>query len=192
MSYELTIGVLIAHVNTIYTCQRLGITQHLIRSGIARLEEVRDANGNLENLYVRVCDRLDDSANSADLSNAQIDRESVLAKGKEAAGKLLIDLQIRKSTADGAGAREFYTNLTKPMPGWEGEIRNVVLRKKLVRFNPLTLSGSLNMMSDENEFAQPRKIFVQPNTFIVNGKVILKEYPLSTAGAIESFIERKL
>lgn len=34
---------------------RLGITQHLIRSGIARLEEVRDENGTLENLYVRVC-----------------------------------------------------------------------------------------------------------------------------------------
>ena len=33
---------------------RLGITQHLIKSGIARLEEVRDANGALENLYVRV------------------------------------------------------------------------------------------------------------------------------------------
>lgn len=32
---------------------RLGITQHLIRSGIARLEEVRDANDKLENLYIR-------------------------------------------------------------------------------------------------------------------------------------------
>jgi len=130
---------------------RLGITQHLIQSGIARLEGVRDANGALENLYVRV------------------DREAVLANGREAAGKLLIELQIRKSTADAAGAREFYTNLTKPIPGWEGEIRNIVLRKKL-----------------------PRKIFVQPNTFIVDDKVVLKEYPLSPAGAIESFIERKL
>ena len=33
---------------------RLGITQHLIRSGIARLEEVRDASGKLENVYIRV------------------------------------------------------------------------------------------------------------------------------------------
>jgi hypothetical protein len=33
---------------------RLGITQYLINSGIARLEEVRDAKGGLENLYVRV------------------------------------------------------------------------------------------------------------------------------------------
>ncbi|KAJ3503498.1 hypothetical protein NLJ89_g8405 [Agrocybe chaxingu] len=130
---------------------RLGITQHLIQSGIARLEEVRDGSGKLENLYVRV------------------DRELVLSKGREAAGKLLIDLQVRKSTADAAGAREFYNTLTAPIPGWEGEIRNLVLQKKL-----------------------PRKIFVQPNTFVEGDKVVLKEYPLTCAGVIESFIERKL
>ncbi|TFK94857.1 aflatoxin-detoxifizyme [Polyporus arcularius HHB13444] len=130
---------------------RLGITQHLIKSGIARLEEVRAADGTLENAYVRV------------------DREKVLKEGKAAAGKLLIELQVRKSTADGAGARAFYTELTDPLPGWDGEIRDLVLRKKL-----------------------PRKIFVQPNTFIEDGEVVLKEYPLSPAGAIESFIERKL
>jgi len=48
------------------------------------------------------------------------------------AGKLLIELQVRKSTADGTGAREYYSKLTKPIPGWEGEIRNIVLQKKLV------------------------------------------------------------
>lgn len=63
----------------------------------------------------------------------QVDRSLVLSKGREAAGKLLVELQVRKSTADAAGAREFYTNLTKPIPGWEGEIRDLVLRKKLVR-----------------------------------------------------------
>ncbi|KAF9052626.1 aflatoxin-detoxifizyme [Panaeolus papilionaceus] len=130
---------------------RLGITQHLIKSGIARLEEVRDDSGQLVNLYVRV------------------DRALVLSKGKEAAGKLLIELQVRKSTADAAGAREFYNTLTKPISGWEGEIRNLVLKKK-----------------------QPRKIFVQPNSFVENDKVILKEYPLTAAGVIQSFVERKL
>ena len=130
----------------------LGITQHLIKSGIARLEEIRAADGTLTNAYVRV------------------DRAKVLSEGKAAAGKLLIDLQVRKSTADGAGAREFYNTLTEPLPGWDGEIRDLVLRKKL-----------------------PRKIFVQPNTFVgPDGEVVLKEYPLSPVGAIESFIERKL
>lgn len=34
------------------------------------------------------------------------------------------------------------------------------------------------------------KVSFQPNTFIVNGEVKLKEYPLTPAGVIESFIER--
>ncbi|KAL6298245.1 aflatoxin-detoxifizyme [Sparassis latifolia] len=128
---------------------RLGITQHLIKSGIARLEEIRSTDGTLENLYIRV------------------DKEKVLSHGREAAGKLLLELQVRKSTADGAGAREYYTALTAPLPGWEGDIRDLVLKKKL-----------------------PRKIFVQPNTFVENDEVVLKEYPLTPAGVIESFIER--
>ncbi|KAG7098384.1 hypothetical protein E1B28_000342 [Marasmius oreades] len=130
---------------------RLGITQFLIKHGVARLEEIRGSDGKLENLYVRV------------------DREAVLTKGREVAGKLLIELQVRKSTADGAGAREFYTSLTKPLEGWDGEIRDLVLKKKL-----------------------PRKIFMQPNTFLVGDEVQLKEYPLTAAGIIESFVERKL
>ncbi len=92
----------------------LGITQHLIQSGIARLEEVRAADGTLENAYVRV------------------DREKVLKEGRDAVGKLLVNIQVRKSTADGPGAREFYTELTTPTAGWEGELRDLVLRKKLV------------------------------------------------------------
>ncbi|RXW15063.1 hypothetical protein EST38_g10793 [Candolleomyces aberdarensis] len=130
---------------------RLGITQHLIKSGIARLEEVRDANGTLENLYVRV------------------DREKVLQHGREAAGKLLVELQVRKSTADGAGARAYYTELTKPLEGWDGEIRDIVLKKKL-----------------------PRKVFVQPNTVIVNDEAELKDYPLTVEGLIQSYVERNI
>jgi dipeptidyl-peptidase-3 len=104
---------------------RLGITQHLIKEGLASLEEIRSSSGELQNAYVRV------------------DRAAVLSRGAEVAGKLLIELQVRKSTADGAGAREFYANLTTPYNGWEGELRDLVIRKK-----------------------QPRKIFVQPNTFV--------------------------
>ncbi|KAF9653115.1 aflatoxin-detoxifizyme [Thelephora ganbajun] len=130
---------------------RLGITQWLIRENIARLEEVRAPDGTLENLHIR------------------LDRDKVLTKGKEVTGRLLVELQVRKSTADGKGAKEFYTELTKPSSGWEGEIRDLVLKKKLAR-----------------------KIFVQPNTFIVNDEVVLKEYPLNSIGVIESFVERKL
>ncbi|KAI0065345.1 aflatoxin-detoxifizyme [Artomyces pyxidatus] len=130
---------------------RLGITQHLIKNGIAYLEEIRDTAGNLENVYIRV------------------DREKVLKQGKDVVATLLVDLQVRKSTADGAGARQFYTDLTTPLPGWDGEIRDIVLKKK-----------------------QPRRLFVQPNTILENGEVVLKEYPLTAVGVIESFIDRKI
>lgn len=62
----------------------------------------------------------------------QVDREKVLKEGKDTVAKLLIDLQVRKSTADGDGARSFYTDLTKPPSEWEGELRELVLRKKQV------------------------------------------------------------
>jgi len=130
---------------------RLGITQHLIKGGIAWLEEIQSAEGDLEDLYIRV------------------DREKVLSRGKEVVGKLLVDLQVRKSTADGAGARHFYTQLTTPLPGWDKDIRDVVLRKKM-----------------------PRKLFVQPNTTLQNGEVVLRDYDLTPAGVIQSFIERRV
>ena len=62
----------------------------------------------------------------------QVDREKVLSRGKEVVGKLLVDLQVRKSTADGPGARKFYTQLTTPLPGWGKDIRDVVFKKKTV------------------------------------------------------------
>lgn len=39
-------------------------------------------------------------------------------------------------------------------------------------------------------YVQPRKVFVQPNTFVENGEVVLKEYPSTPEGVIASFIER--
>ncbi|KAH7888205.1 peptidase family M49-domain-containing protein [Phlebopus sp. FC_14] len=130
---------------------RMGITSFMVKEGLVRLEEARGVDGTLENVYVRV------------------DREKVFKQGQEIVGKLLLELQVRKSTADGPGARAFYGQLTTPLPGWDGEIRDVVLKKKL-----------------------PRKMMLQPNTFVVNGEVELKEYPLTPAGMIESLIERNL
>lgn len=69
----------------------------------------------------------------------QLDRGKVLTEAKKATGKLLVELQVRKSTADGAGAREFYTELTKPPPEWEGEVRDLVLKKKLVCVSAMAL-----------------------------------------------------
>ncbi|CEL59855.1 dipeptidyl-peptidase 3 [Rhizoctonia solani AG-1 IB] len=130
---------------------RLGITNYFIQEGLAELVEFRDAEGKLEDVHIK------------------LNRDKVLKDGHAAMGRLLVELQVRKSTADGEGAREFYEKLTTPRPGWAGEIRDLVLAKK-----------------------QPRKVFVQPNTFVVDGKVELKEYPLTNEGVIQSFIERKL
>lgn len=33
---------------------RLGISNHLIKAGIAYLDEIRDADGKLEDMYIRV------------------------------------------------------------------------------------------------------------------------------------------
>jgi dipeptidyl-peptidase-3 len=75
----------------------------------------------------------------------QVDRSKVLSHGKSIVGKLLVELQVRKSTADGTGAKEYYTKLTTPLPGWDGEIRDLVLKKKLVRWHFLvSLASSLS------------------------------------------------
>lgn len=70
----------------------------------------------------------------------------MLSHGKEVVGKLLVDLQVRKSTADGPGARKFYTQLTTPLPGWDKDIREVVLRKKTVSDLEPILPSLLKML----------------------------------------------
>jgi dipeptidyl-peptidase-3 len=130
---------------------RLGITKFMEQGGLVKLEKVRDAQGNLENAYIKV------------------DRQNVLQNGSKVMGELLRQLQIRRSVADGPGARAFYTDLTTPPKDWLTDLRDLVLRKK-----------------------QPRKIMLQANTVVVDGKVELKEYPLTPEGLIESLIDRKL
>ncbi|GAA5906487.1 hypothetical protein JCM5296_003782 [Sporobolomyces johnsonii] len=133
---------------------RLGITNWLIDHGLASIEEKVDpSTGELVDAYARV------------------DRDAVLKRGKEVMGKLLLEIQVRKSTGDGPGATEFYKKLTKPSDHWVEKLRPLVLAKKL-----------------------PRKIFVQPTTSInaATGEVELKEYPVTVEGVIESFIERGL
>jgi len=146
---------------------RLGITKWMIDHGLAQLEEVRaPETGTLEDAYIRV------------------NKQMVLEKGKEIIGKLLVEMQIRKSIADGKGAEKFYNELTTPPSQvWEGELRDLVIRKK-----------------------QARKIFVQPNTVLVpsvdagsapstnhdGDQVHLIDYPTTNIGVIESFLNRNV
>lgn len=73
-----------------------------------------------------------------------MDREKVLSHGKDIVGKLLVELQVPKSTADGPGARKFYTDLTTPLTGWDGEIRDLVLKKKQASLRPWVYDDVLN------------------------------------------------
>ncbi|GAA5907639.1 dipeptidyl-peptidase III [Sporobolomyces salmoneus] len=133
---------------------RLGITNWLIDNKIASIEFVRDEkDGSLVDAYARV------------------DRQACLSRSKEVMGKLLLEIQTRKSTGDRKGAEEFFDKLTKPTNEWVEELRPLVLSKKL-----------------------PRKIFVQPNTRVIgdNEDVELIEYPVTVEGVIQSFVEREL
>ena len=66
------------------------------------------------------------------LIGPQIRRNLVATMGHEAVGRLLVELQVRRATADAAGATEFYTELTAPPDGWTEELRDLVLKKKQV------------------------------------------------------------
>ena len=110
----------------------MGITNHLIKEKIASLTEVRNEAGVLEDAYIRVCAMERWHTLESHVNLSQVDRVAVLERGREAVGKILIDLQVRKSTADGPGATEFYTDLTNPIAGWDGELRDLILQKKQV------------------------------------------------------------
>lgn len=101
------------------------------QEGLVKLQTVRDAKGNLENAYVKVCLHEPRFLHVPDCS-PKIDRQNILQNGSKVMGELLRQLQIRKSVADGPGTRAYYTDLTTPPKEWLTELRDLVLRKKLV------------------------------------------------------------
>ena len=101
------------------------------QGGLVKLERVLDAQGNLENVYVKVCLYWPRLQRISDWS-PKVDRQNVLQNGSKVMGDLLRQLQIRRSVADGPGARAFYTDLTTPPKEWLIDLRDLVLRKKQV------------------------------------------------------------
>ncbi|KAI4495573.1 hypothetical protein M0802_008585 [Mischocyttarus mexicanus] len=104
-----------------------------------------------------------------------LDRSKIETSGKKVIGEFLKKLQIFKSTADIKNAKEMYDKYSEvpdsgphPWARW----RDIVLLNK-----------------------QPRKMFLQPNTFITKNEdgstdVMLKNYEPTFSGLIQSWIER--
>ncbi len=97
----------------------------------------------------------------------KIDRGRILTDGRLAVEKYLRELHIFKATADVRRATKLYEGLTDVDDWYENTIRPAVLAKKT-----------------------PRKVFVQANTVLEGEKVILKEYPATPEGMIESYADR--
>ena len=88
----------------------LAVTNWLIEHGIASVEFVRDeTTGALVDAFAR------------------IDRKACLERSKEVMGRLLLEIQTRKSTGDRRGAEQFFEKLTKPSDEWVKELRPLVL-----------------------------------------------------------------
>ncbi|XP_071490506.1 dipeptidyl peptidase 3-like [Diadema antillarum] len=101
----------------------------------------------------------------------QIDRTKIETVGKEAIGTFLRKLQVYKSLGDFETGKAFfngYSVVDDSTPEKFLSLRQVVLDRK-----------------------QPRRIFVQCNTFVgSDGEVVLTEYDQSATGVVQSFVER--
>ncbi|KAF2790206.1 dipeptidyl-peptidase III [Melanomma pulvis-pyrius CBS 109.77] len=98
----------------------------------------------------------------------RLERSKILTLGRPAVEDYLQKLHIYKSTADVENAKKLYEEITTVEPFYENYVRPIVLKKKT-----------------------PRKVFVQANTVVQDGKVVLKEYEAGNTGMIQSYFERE-
>lgn len=106
---------------------------------------------------------------SEDLSDLTIklDKHKILSHGRPAVERYLQKLHVYKCTADLKEGMKLYEEMTHVDEFWGKRVRDQVLKTK-----------------------QPRKVFVQANTFESEGQVTLKEYEASPQGLIQSYAER--
>ncbi|KAK5002017.1 hypothetical protein LTR28_011939, partial [Elasticomyces elasticus] len=97
----------------------------------------------------------------------KIDRNKIISHGRPAVESFLQKLHVFKATADVDAGKKMYEDITSVDEWWGTKVRAEVLRR-----------------------AVPRKVYVQANTFIEGDKVVLKEYPATAEGMIQSYAER--
>lgn len=102
----------------------------------------------------------------AQSAKVTVDRRKVVTHGKPALGNMLLRLHMYRCTADAKGCRAYYEDLLS-VDAEHLEWREAVLASK-----------------------PPPMVFVQGNTFLDGEKVVLKEYPATAEGVVQSWAER--
>lgn len=96
----------------------------------------------------------------------QLDRENLRLHGQRVISDLLLRFHVFKSTADSDVGMAMYNQLSEVDSQME-EYREIIVKK-----------------------STPRKQFVQANTVMIDGEVLLKEYKATGIGIIQSWAER--
>ncbi|OAX82521.1 hypothetical protein ACJ72_03131 [Emergomyces africanus] len=109
--------------------------------------------------------RCDSQANKLTVS---VDRSRILRDGKQALRQMLLKLHIYRCTADVEKCRPYYEDLST-VDGEYLEWRRIVLST-----------------------GEPKWVFSQPNTFLKDGVVTVKEYEPTCRGVIQSWAERNV
>ncbi|KAG8186077.1 hypothetical protein JTE90_027071 [Oedothorax gibbosus] len=99
-----------------------------------------------------------------------LDRNKIFSVGKAGIGKFLARLQLYKATADVTSASKMFDGYSK------------VKSEKKYPF--------LDYREIIMERRKPRRLFVQANTFIEDGKVKIKSYDSTPEGMVQSWVDR--
>ncbi|KAF2280327.1 dipeptidyl peptidase III [Westerdykella ornata] len=113
------------------------------------------------------CVAVDYDAQAKSLT-VRVDRSKIVSHGKPALGRMLLRLHIYRCTADAESCREYYEEISRVHDEYLAW-REVVLAKQ-----------------------EPKWVFVQANTFLHDEEVVLKEYPATVEGVIQSWAERRV
>lgn len=98
----------------------------------------------------------------------KVDRARIIEEGKPSLGRMLLHLHICRCTADKASCRQLYEDLSA-VDDDAMQWREIVMSKQ-----------------------DPPLAFCHANTFIQDGRVILKEYEPTPRGILQSWAERQV
>jgi dipeptidyl-peptidase-3 len=101
-----------------------------------------------------------------DQLTVRMDPSKIMSHGKKAISNLLLKFHVHRCTADGENGKPWYEELTA-VDDYRLRIRRLVLLKRV-----------------------KKPVMVMANTFLEEGKVVLKEYDATVDGLVQSWAER--